>query len=256
MAITPRPPQLDSVKTAHGTASYFNASSLAARALASAYLPTGKKEAAAVHPVAVLEAVSTAADFAGAAAASASTGVSLTEYLSSYYSSGGAADVPPALEIEVENNSSQPLVLFNYTAYQAEVSKASQSLFPGETDIVLVTRNKAFSDQDSFVALFFLISGVYVAVIYGWSNSSGLWLVDACIDPIFASKHKLDPGQVNGFPANQQLFGAGFAGNAGYPNFSFFTSNVNTPSGQIDLDFYDYAQPKETAPTAGPEETQ
>ncbi|WP_018238435.1 hypothetical protein [Ensifer sp. BR816] len=164
---------------------------------------------------------------AGAAAGWATAGVGLAGLLTG----GGKGD---SLEIEVSNFSSQPLVLYNYNPASGNVSKIVQPLSTGESDTFILDYPNDTFGTSTQIELDFMVGTIQASVTYAYTDEGdpGRWQVSGSIDG--DSGHK--------FAAKLQLFGATFKANdSSNPNFSFYTSPIESGSGQMSLVFYDLA---------------
>lgn len=145
-------------------------------------------------------------------------------------------DTTGQLQIDLINYSSNPVVVYNYNPSNANVTDVPTPLAPGDNDLFLLTLDEEF-DTDSSLVLYLLIGSgttgsIQTAFTYGYTDDGkpGRWSVQANID-----------GAAHTFPNNLQLFGATFTGNEGYPNFSVYTSTIETASGDLSLSVYDLA---------------
>lgn len=208
----------------------------------------------------VLPIIGAIASVVSAAADVASFGLSLASLISSSSSADSDNQTGVGLEIEITNKMSTPLVLMSTDFRQGApsngrggVAKVALSLAPGESEVVLVT-NGFFNPNDTTfqlnIAVCFRDSDNEVNFVPVTVNYE--WVTHTFTDPNEPAKSVTDKrwqatfeidDQSSTFKPYLQLFGATFVANegSGYPNFSVYTLPVATPSGQIDLMFYDYA---------------
>ncbi|MEI3853663.1 MULTISPECIES: hypothetical protein [unclassified Ensifer] len=167
------------------------------------------------------------AGIAGAAAGWSNVGIGLSNLLTG----GGASG--DALQIEVTNYSSQPVVLYNYTPHSGNVSKIVGPLTQGESDIFVLDRLEDKFSTETSILLQFKVGNVDATVTYSYTDvgDPGRWKLTVEID-----------GKQHTFDTELQLMGAVFKSGGGeYASFSLYTAPIETGSGQIDLLFYDYA---------------
>ncbi len=164
----------------------------------------------------------------GAAASWSQAGIGLAGLLT-----GGGGD-GDSLEIEVTNNSSQPIVLYNYNPASCNVSKVLEPIPQGESDTFLVDNSSGFEADKTEIKLQFYIGPTRLSITYKYTEEGdpGRWKIKA----------QLDEQTEHDFPEYLQLFGATFSVTSGEgKNFSFYTAPIETSTGQIYLQFYDLA---------------
>lgn len=134
-----------------------------------------------------------------------------------------------ALEIEIGNSSSQPVVIFNYDPRNSNVTKVPEPLAAGETDIFLLTNPNGIK-SGAQILIEFMVGTIAVSITYQYTDTGnpGRWQVSLTVD-----------GAAQTFPDNLQLLGAMFQGDTGFPSFSLYTAPIETSSGQMDLSIYD-----------------
>jgi hypothetical protein len=155
---------------------------------------------------------------AGAIAGAGSLGASLA----------GAVKAVDALEIELVNFSSLPVVVFNYFPKVANVTKVPRPLVRGGSDIFLITHRSKFNTNETSIELFLKVGISDVSVKYALTGEGdpGRWRVSFGVD-----------GNVLDAPNRLQLFGVTAV--RGEQKFSMYTSPIEEKSGQIGLAFYD-----------------
>ncbi|ACP23690.1 hypothetical protein NGR_b22450 (plasmid) [Sinorhizobium fredii NGR234] len=212
----------------NGTINYLNAAQDAAQqAVADLQLFEANNNEALRSMAIGADFASAIGSIAGAAAGWATAGVGLAGLLTG----GGKGD---SLEIEVSNFSSQPLVLYNYNPARGNVSKIVQPLSTGESDTFILDYPDDTFDTSTQIELDFLIGTIQASVTYKYTDSGdpGRWQVVASIDGDGGYK----------FDTKLQLFGATFRANSSSnPSFSWYTSPIESSSGQMSLAFYDLA---------------
>lgn len=138
------------------------------------------------------------------------------------------------LEIEIVNNTSQSIVLFNYVPTRCDVTQVAQPLLPTAADsFVLTSGTVGTFDSGSQCTLSFLIGSstntIETDLLFSYASQTA-WAATMTID-----------GVSQPLGSNIQLGGAQFLGNTGFPSFSAYTTPIATPSGKITLAFYSTA---------------
>jgi hypothetical protein len=202
--------------------------------------------------------VGAAAGIFGATGVWGNLGVSVANLVMGTLSAKGNNDTKAAsLQIAIANQSSSTVALYKATPENADIANVVPPLASGDSGVFVIARSGGFSGGTkgaSKLDLTFRIGGgtdqggnpatnsVYAEFNFEYVkdggtpkvSSPGRWILAAGID----NSDKHDYGIGNN---TLQLYGGTFIGNPGSPNFAFYTSSIETGSGQIDIVFYDCA---------------
>jgi hypothetical protein len=136
-----------------------------------------------------------------------------------------------ALEIEFGNESSHPVIVYDYDPRNANVTKVPEPLAAGASDIFLITNTNGLK-VDAKIRIDFMVGAVACSVTYEYTDTGnpGRWRVSLTVD-----------GNSQTFSDNLYLMGAKFVGDDASASFTLYTAPIETASGQIDLSIYDLA---------------
>jgi hypothetical protein len=171
---------------------------------------------------------------------------------------------PASLQITITNQSTRTIALYKATPENANISNVVPPLASGESGVLVVTYGLGFSSgsETSKIDLVFRVGGgndmnggavtnsAYVElnleyILHGSEkphvSNPGRWILRAKIDS--SDQHDYGVGK-----NTLQMYGGTFIGGAACPYFSFYTSSIETGSGQIDVVFYDCAAGPSSAP--------
>lgn len=157
-----------------------------------------------------------------------------------------APDEPPndAVEVQVVNNTSVPVVLFRWEAEGGNVTRIPAPLPTGGSDLVLFTNTDDGVSKGSMVKIDLLVGvgddAVDLSVKYAYDGSR--WVVHAGIDSDSHASH--------GYDGDLEIAAATFTAAPGtcYPSFSFYSGNIETTSGTMTLALYDAVTPPAPPP--------
>lgn len=144
-----------------------------------------------------------------------------------------------ALEIQVVNNTSVPVVPFSWSANEGDIARVPAPLVPSDSDLLLLTNTDGGFDDTTAVTLDMLVgtgdTAVELAVKYDFTENER-WRVSAGLDTDGSPDHEYDK--------DLEIAGASFVADAGttYPSFSLYTATTQS-TGAISLVLYDYAPP-------------
>lgn len=134
-----------------------------------------------------------------------------------------------ALELELENLSSQSVVIATYTPSHCDVSKVPAPIPSGGSDVFLITKDESFTSETNLV-LEVLIGPWSVTLTFAYQNigNPGRWGVSYQIGE-----------NSSGLSANLALNGVIVQADAPTPSISVYASPIETTSGQITISIYD-----------------
>lgn len=148
---------------------------------------------------------------------------------------GGNPKDADTLEINITNNSTQPVVVASVTTTRAQdlIIRMPTPLGEGESDTVALSNPEGFAKDVSKgdgtkLTLSLIVGGLALDLSYEWTStgSPGRWKVRAS-----SGTSSQD------FPVNLQLFGVDYSATSGA--FRLYTMPTETSTGQIDITVYD-----------------